>query len=530
MSALYVSEVTLQNYRCFDRANSARVKIGDGFTALIGPNNSGKSTFLRFFFDFRQLFQSLELNILIQALTNRPQVFPPARGVNSPRELFHNLNEEGITIVLELTPDSEDINRATTKVESVEINVPRDSNTWSARLKIGGAGWLDPPESIGMDGHLCVYPNGVRVDVDGVVDAIRELGQTLYVPAFRNAINIGSNETFFDIRTGQAFIAEWRRLKTGSNPVENESILSLTRDIQSIFGLEQLEINPSEDGETLQLTINNKSYRLRDVGSGIAQFVLVLANAAVSKPAYLLLDEPELNLHPSLQLDFLTTLAAHTSRGVIFTTHSIGLARSVGERIFSVRLENGRSLVNDLEREPSLVEFLGEISFSGYQELGCSKVLLVEGRTDVKTLQQFLRKYRKEQDVVLLPLGGNTLISPEALAELGEVRRITEDLHVLIDSERSGAGELEKSRKEFADGCRDLGIDCHVLDWRAIENYLTDTAVKKVKGDKYRALGPYEKRESVTPMWGKAENWRIAREMSIEDLAATDLGPFLSGI
>jgi len=63
---------------------------------------------------------------------------------------------------------------------------------------------------------------------------------------------------------------------------------------------------------------------------------------------------------------------------------------------------------------------------------------------------------------------------------------------------------------------------------RAIENYLTDAAVKKVKGDQYRALGHFELLKEVTPSWSKSESWRIAREMSIDDLQDTDLGPFLS--
>ena len=101
----------------------------------------------------------------------------------------------------------------------------------------------------------------------------------------------------------------------------------------------------------------------------------------------------------------------------------------------------------------------------------------------------------------------------------------------LIDSERGGAGaSLDVQRTAFVSTCRDVGIECHVLERRAFENYLTDRAVKAVKGESYRALEAYEQRASVSPVWGKAENWLIAREMTKEEIADTDVGRFLDAL
>lgn len=67
-----------------------------------------------------------------------------------------------------------------------------------------------------------------------------------------------------------------------------------------------------------------------------------------------------------------------------------------------------------------------------------------------------------------------------------------------------------------------------MLKRRATENYLSDNAVKRVKGVGYEALGPFEKLKQSQHPWSKVENWQIAREMSLEDLMATDLGIFLA--
>lgn len=175
---------------------------------------------------------------------------------------------------------------------------------------------------------------------------------------------------------------------------------------------------------------------------------------------------------------------------------------------------------------------MGELSFSGYRELGFQKVLLVEGPTDATTVQQWLRLLGKDHTIVLLPLGGNTMINGNREAELSEVCRISTDVHALIDSERAAAGApLASDRQGFTTTCAKLGIHCHVLDRRALENYLPDRAIKDVKGNAYSQLQPYDRLADVQNSWGKAENWRIARAMTEAELTATgDLGAFLQAL
>jgi hypothetical protein len=66
------------------------------------------------------------------------------------------------------------------------------------------------------------------------------------------------------------------------------------------------------------------------------------------------------------------------------------------------------------------------------------------------------------------------------------------------------------------------------LSRRALENYFTDGAVKKALGESYGALGPFDAFSTAEPRWAKNQNWRIAAEMTREDLEGTDLGGFFS--
>ena len=86
---------------------------------------------------------------------------------------------------------------------------------------------------------------------------------------------------------------------------------------------------------------------------------------------------------------------------------------------------------------------------------------------------------------------------------------------------------LRVFRKGFLKACENVGIKCHILERRAIENYFSERAIQAVKGEQYRAIEPYQRLKDTSPCWSKEENWRIAREMTKEEFEDTDLGKFL---
>jgi energy-coupling factor transporter ATP-binding protein EcfA2 len=277
--------------------------------------------------------------------------------------------------------------------------------------------------------------------------------------------------------------------------------------------------------------INGRSFKLHEVGSGLAQFLMVLAAAATRNPEYILIDEPELNLHPALQSKFLTTLGSYAKSGVFFATHSLGLARQCGDNLYTVRNPgNEGSTIRQWNATSSFAEFLGELGHSAYRDLGYKKILFVEGRTEIKTFQEFLRKLKKDHEFVVMSLAGSDMINPGIDHELAEVLRLSDKVFAIIDSERTAQGQqIDAARQGFVTVCNKLGIDCHVLTRRAIENYLSDRAVKIIN-EQFRSLGQFEALANVSPRWAKSQNWRIAREMSIEEIQPTDVGEFLTNI
>ncbi len=525
-------KLELKNYRAFDDANPARWTLSDGFVAFVGVNNSGKSSLLRFFHEARPAFEAFAL-----PGQNNNTAFLAGHAIERPflsvadvEEVYCNRNGRDLTATFWLDPPEPGV------AESPEPSAIRFR--WQrprARLKIEVEVEGEPINVTAVSGNgrrVAAQGFNVEIDLSRAQSIFAELLRAIYLGPFRNAINIGGSSDYYDLQIGEQFIATWDQFKTGNVREQNRAAIAVERELQEIFNLRKLEINASPGNATLQVIADDQPYQLQEQGGGFAQFVLVLAFVVTRRPSYIFIDEPELNLHPSLQLDFLTTLARYCTRGVAFATHSLGLARSIGQDVFSVRrLDDDSRELRPIEATPDYVQFLGELGLSGYNELGFTRVLMVEGTTEVPTLQRWLRLYGLEHEVLLLPLGGSSLINPSSGAALKEITRISDRVSAVIDSERSEAGEpLAPDRQGFVDACTELGFDVHVLERRSIENYLTEAAVKEAKGEKYRALAPFESLASANPSWGKGENWRIAAHMSRADLDVTDLGKFLASL
>jgi energy-coupling factor transporter ATP-binding protein EcfA2 len=521
-------EITLKNYRCFTDSEPAKIIIDDGWSSLIGINNSGKSSIAKSLYELKTLFYHLgSLDELSQAIIAGRITGNLNSNVKDFDEVLNRHNTRNATCTFRIFEPNK-------RTLTFELLLSREDKCvgFSSINKVNLHVGTRDDRSYGHNGrHIMVNDSPIN-DSDRLPGIFRILRRVFYIGAYRNILNTGAKENYFDIDIGTAFVRKWKRMQTGNSIKDNESVQRVIQSIERLLGISRLDIQASDDDTALKVIIDRKSYKLQELGSGIAQFILVLGSVAVAQPSFILIDEPELNLHPTLQLDFLSELAKYAEHGILFSTHSIGLARATADRIFTVqRIADGHSRVVPFEQVHNMSELLGALSYSNYQAIGFDKVLLVEGVHEVRTIQQLLRKLKKDHKILLLPLGGSQMITSGRDMELSELKRITPNISAIIDSERSTESEpIDHERINFATSCQALNIPCHTLMRRALENYFTTAAIQNIKGDKYRALTPFEKLSDTQYGWSKTDNWRIAGEMVWDDIAGTDLGQFLESL
>ena len=380
--------LTLRNYRCFVRP--ATIVVQQGFTAFVGVNNAGKSTLMRFLLEFRRLFDRLRVADNLARSVTRDS-YGGALHVFDQDEIFSNLNYDPITIIFSFESEKDENNSFRTC--TIEISVNRDSS-YRSHITIDDKLFSEKEKASVNNNILCQA--SLSLDQAPILSFFKSISNSLYIGPFRSALNVGSPSNYLDISIGKQFIEKFRNLKTGVSKTDNEKISMLTDRIRTIFGFGTLDIAPSADDTSLHIAIDNRPFKQHELGSGLAQFIVVLANAAIKAPDWILIDEPELNLHPSLQLNFLTTLALYANCGVCFSTYSLGLARGAADRIYSVVKEGeGDSRVQELEGTPRLSEFLGEMSFSGQKDLGFEKIFLWRAPLTLKSYSSSLEESTK---------------------------------------------------------------------------------------------------------------------------------------
>lgn len=517
--ALKPIQVEFKHYRCFREQipSSITLPVG-GIVALTGVNNSGKSTALRFFYELKL--------VLAHLLATDGQWTEPLRGVINSSWGFQWQPVYGLGDTLEMYPDRSPHRPVQFKISSEAVEI-------SCSLTI-------------QEGH----PNRDQLRLEkaarlkvknlplGILDALRielvqPLSRILYIGPFRNIVNDAGGGTYYDLWNGSAFVSQWNDLKNGTDTLNAENAARIQVVVQELLGYQSLQIDASSDRKILFVTIESKRFSLSELGAGISQLILCLINVAVKRPSWILIDEPELHLHPAMQAKFVEALARFATHGVVFATHSIGLARTVADEVYVVTQKSRDvSTITSLKNISNYAQLLGELSFSQYEALGVNKILLVEGVTEVRTFHQLLSKFEARK-VLVVPLGGSAMINPDRQNELAEFLRFGVGVYVLIDSERDHESHTLPVRDQFISVCESLFGKGHAIqtNLRATENYLPEKAIRQVmRSDKYSAMTPYQTFDSLEPKWSKNDNWKIAAETTRADWLGTDVGAFLAGL
>lgn len=362
-----------------------------------------------------------------------------------------------------------------------------------------------------------------------IIRDLHSLARMFYVGPFRPFQTHGSSGKSYDVIFGQPFFRKCIELYAGKSTQGKELLESVAQDVAGVFGLDEFHFKPGSNGDA-GFRVNGDWMPTGELGSGIGQCFLIYLQAALARPSFMLVDEPEAHLHPSVQSDFVMQLAGYAQYGLLTSTHHTGLAQSISDHIYLVSRGSGaqRSVIEPYRPGKRLSQTLGEMQVPLARHGNDPKLLLVEGPTEIKAVRKVLSKIKRDHDVVLMPLGGSSMINGHREDELKEVKKICDHVYALIDSEkRSAQAEISPNHYAFQDSCRKLGIHCHILERRALENYFSSRAVQQVLGEAFRAPGPFEDVKAVNAKWPKSENWKIIQQMNRDELKGSDLWEFL---
>ena len=525
--SLWPVRITVKNYRCFSDRNPLELTLTGDNIALVGPNNSGKTTVLKFFYEFRPLFAQLTDQQTPRQLIQNHDIYPINMPAADPGDYHRHKSHDPLSIKLDflsIPKDSE-----IPAIRTIELRKePNSDRNWSHKIKWSG---ITPnPDANILDSNTDGFIR-IRNSKDIIADyrhtrgVFEILSETRFIGSNRHVLPDPSQK-HYDTHIGQTFNNLIHAFKTGS-PSKKKIITDVEIEFRLLFKLNNFSVTADEK-TGLHVTLNDMPLKFADLGTGLAQVFVTLVNASIDKPSILLIDEPELSLHPGLQAEFIQLVQKKCQQGVIFATHSVGLARSAATTILSVKIDGDSARLRKFESTPNFVEFLGEMNYSMYRDLGYEAILLVEGITDVGVFQVILRSLALDHRVVILPVGGDAFLSGTHEVATSEVARLGNNIFGVFDSERTSPAEaLSEKRVRVKEFCATMGIQAHFMDRRAIENYFSRTAINTVYGPDLASFGPYAK---PAPGWKKKRNREVMEAMDPNDFLKTDIGEFLASI
>ena len=403
-----------------------------------------------------------------------------------------------------------------------------------------------------------VYEYGRRSQlVEGLFEVPDSLLQrVIYFPSHRRARQ-GSNTNVAELAGGSGLIS-WLQSATNPDPKDSESARrhELLQKFQEEFAQfincgsvalsVQRQATPAETVETtepseINISIDGKLRLLSQLGAGIAEALIMLLVAKLSQEwqeppiDIVLLEEPELHLHPKMQSALLDRLAGYGVQ-VIASTHSptvINWFARNGALIFRTHFdkEAGGIWAAPATSHTEQAELIEAIGATPGDLMLADRVLLVEGPNDVPVFQAWLSKAPSQngQKFVVYPLGGNTVSSPNF--PVSDLRELHPKLFVILDSERKAQAKPASQEREKAKSKFDKAeIPCHLTERRATESYFTGAALKSVYQCVAQDLDPFgdpNLAKQGIKQFKKENNGEVARKMKWTDLESTDLGEAL---
>ncbi|MES3030970.1 MAG: AAA family ATPase [Patescibacteria group bacterium] len=500
----------VQNYRSIPAHAPLTIEINPHVTFVVGVNNVGKSNLLKLFYELRPVFSSFDHAIrnqtpgLADQRINIDQLAGDSlfnqKSQNQPFKMELGLGQ--VKMVVELRPSD--------------------------------------PDSMHGNGYMVTWSIHGLEEITKKTDIAAQFSRlfvdSMYVGPLRTASRHASGQSR-DIFIGAEFLGTFKSWAKGKIVERRNKTNELINELREIFGYQRLDISVAADDSTLIIDNDDGSFRLDELGDGIGYFIVVLANAMMKQPSIILIDEPEIGLHPKMQEAFVRSLAAKASFGMLASSHSIGLARSTADTLYSLtRGENGApSLVPfGQHRTPTLSQSIHELGFSQMMEVGATHLLLVEGKTDIKAFREILRHFKIEQHFLIWHLGGRDTLNADVSKiadEISELKRLPfGTISVVFDSERTALNApINLKFRPFVAHCEKLGFLVFPTDYHSTENYVTQQALDSVIGGTSKALTPYQNFNASAPSgkWDKTKNWLLFRAMKKEDFVNTGLGQFI---
>lgn len=277
-----------------------------------------------------------------------------------------------------------------------------------------------------------------------------------------------------------------------------------------------VEIN--EDLFFLNIYADQKTRSIKRIGEGFKRLFVILYYIFHPQYSVILIDEPEIHLHPSIIKKFLWILEEKKNgKQIFFTTHhpTFIQAKNLVNIWRVVRNENGSTAVYGFyEKDINLNRFVQEINDENSNMLFADKVLLVEGVSDAIFMREMIKRfYKKEKDISVVYTSGKGTI--DLYTRICDIFYIP--YAVMLDSDALESASLMRVKKmpKFS---KNDNFQEKIKKLKENEIFILDRDLEKVYPDHYKnssskPLRALEISQKINNEDLKSQRMRVIREV-----------------
>lgn len=266
--------------------------------------------------------------------------------------------------------------------------------------------------------------------------------------------------------------------------MEQTEKFNLLRDfIAEIIEDPDVEIQIPNDRKTINIKTRGQFYPIEMLGSGIHELIILASEILVRPNEIILLEEPEVHLHPTLQRRLMGFINRMTKNQFFITTHSSIIIDTSNANIFGVGTINGYAKIEKLLTSQDKYLACKNIGYKSSDLLQTNCIIWVEGPSDRIYLLNWINsrepKWREGEHFSIMFYGGKLLshltTEHEEVTDLIQILPICRNCAIIIDSDRSSSNQnLRNTKVRIIDEIKNVNGFYWVTTGREIESYYSN--------------------------------------------------------